>query len=276
MTNNQQPGWPQQPDNQPYGNPGGQPGDQPNQGTTFMKPPPKKGLPVWGWAAGGVGIAAVIAVAGALVFNGLESNQQPNAVPDPSASETAAPEKSASEELADAGATETDIRDVYTFDDAGFSGPPVWSVKEPQGWSTEPVKEGMVNYTNASLQCTFTTYQATIEPTGGSDDEAATAQVMATEIEAVRKSLGKPVEVIDDAESLYVTLRDGEEKIEMQEAELRFKNGSGADVIYRMAVRATSSSNGLMELALACPADLVSELQLWVDLTDRVSMMDPA
>ncbi len=134
-----------------------------------------------------------------MVFNGLAGSNKPDAVPDLKASESAAPEESAaSEELAEAGATESAAGAVYIFDDAGFSGAPVWSIKEPQGWTKEPVKEGMVNYRNASLQCTFTTYQATIEPTGGTDDEAATKLVMASEIEAVKSSVGKPVEVIDE------------------------------------------------------------------------------
>ncbi|MDR6413328.1 hypothetical protein [Pseudarthrobacter sulfonivorans] len=314
MTNNQQPGWPQQPNNQqpqPEGTPpippapgqGGQPpqfppyaqqqwpqqgqprfsqqqgqqgqppygnpGEQYGQGTTFMKAPPKKGLPVWGWVASGVGVVGVIIVAGVMVFNGLPGSNKPDAVPDVKTSESVAPE-----ELADAGATESAAGAIYLFDDAGFTGAPVWSIREPQGWTKEPVKEGMVHYRNSSLQCTFTTYQATIEPTGGTDDEAATGLVMASEIEAVKGSVGKPVQVIDDAGSRYVNLRDGSQEIEMQEAELRFKNDSDADVVYLMAVRATSSTNGLMELALACPAGTSEEV--WLELTDRVSMVDPA
>jgi hypothetical protein len=60
----------------------------------------------------------------------------------------------------------------------------------------------------------------------------------------------------------------------MREAELRFKNDNNADVSYLMAVRATSSSSGLMELALACPAGLETKDILWFDLTDRVAVVD--
>ena len=41
-----------------------------------------------------------------------------------------------------------------------------------------------------------------------------------------------------------------------------------------MAVRATASSNGLMELALACPGSLATESELWQELTDGVRMVD--
>jgi hypothetical protein len=239
-----------------------------------MQAPPKTGMPVWGWVAGGVGVVAVIVVAGVMAFNGLASNNRPDAVPDVKASESAAPEESAaSGELADSGATESGA--VYLFDESDFTKAPVWSIQEPQGWTKEPVKEGMVNYRNATLQCTFTTYQATMKPTGGIGDEAATGLVMESEIEGVRSSVGTPVEVVNDASSTYVKLRDGSKDIELQEAELRFKNSNDADVIYRMAVRATAG-NGLMELALACPGGMASESILWRELTDSVSMVDAA
>ena len=250
MTNNQQPGWPQQPNHQPPDNqqpnhqqpqpdgspyppippaPGheaqppqfppyvqqqgqqsgqptyGNPGQQYGTGTAFVQAPQKKGVPVWGWVAGGVGVVAVIVVAGVMAFNGLASNNRPDAVPDLKASESAAPEESADAgDLADAGASEGGA--VYLFDESDFSSAPVWSVREPQGWTAEPVKEGMVNYRNSSLQCTFTTYQATMNPTGGIGDEAATAQVMASEIEGVRKSVHTPVDVVADTRSTYVNL----------------------------------------------------------------------
>ncbi|MGK3958122.1 hypothetical protein ACLKOZ_18245 [Arthrobacter sp. R4] len=41
-------------------------------------------------------------------------------------------------------------------------------------------------------------------------------------------------------------------------------------------MRATTSSDGLMELALACPGGMEDESELWQDLTDRVSMVDAA
>lgn len=133
-----------------------------------------------------------------------------------------------------------------------------------------------VNYRNASLQCTFTIYQAVLPGTGGAGDEAATAAAMATEIGGVKQAVGKPVEVMDDVRSVYVNLRDGSKEIELQEAELRFKNDNNADVVYRMAVRAATSSDGLMELRLACPGGMEEESALWQDLTDRVSMVDSA
>lgn len=328
MTNNQQPGWPQQPNNQqpppegtphppippapvfgpdgqpqqfpphtqqpgqqpytqqpgqppyaqqewpqqgqpPYGNEGGQYGP----GSSFMQAPPKKGMPVWGWVAGGAGVVAVLAVAGVMAFNGLAGSNQADPVPDLKATESAAPEESAaSEDLADSEATRS--TSVYTFDDAGFTSAPVWSIKEPQGWTKEQVSEGTVNYRNASLQCTFTTYQATLEPTGETDDEASTKRILASEIEGVKTSLGKPVELVDDTRSLYVKLRDDGREIEMQQAELRFKNDSDADVVYRLAVRTTTSSNGLMELALACPAGMDYDYGLWLELAERVTMVE--
>lgn len=152
----------------------------------------------------------------------------------------------------------------------------MWSLRDPDGWTREPVKEGEVNYRNASLQCTFTIYQAVLPGTGGDGDEAATAAAMASEIGGVKQAVGKPVEVVDDAGSVYVNLRDGSKDIELQEAELRFKNDNNADVVYRLALRATTSSDGLMELALACPGGMEDESALWQDLTDRVSMVDAA
>ncbi|MET3175774.1 UNVERIFIED_ORG: hypothetical protein ABIB52_003643 [Arthrobacter sp. UYCu721] len=280
MNNNQQPGWPQQPDNQPQQpedgsqyppippapgqapgqswpppqsqphehqqgqQPYGAPGQRYVQAPAFTQTPPKSGMPVWGWVAGGVGSVAVIAVAGVMAFNGLASgSKQPEAAPSPIASESAAPEESAAA-AASAGAGAGAGSAVNLFDESDFSSPPAWSVKEPSGWTKEPVKEGMTNYRNASLQCTFTTYQAVLEPTGETGDEATTALVMASEIDAVEKSVGKPVEVIDDAASTYVKLRDGNKDIELQEAELRFKNDKDIDVVYRMALRTTPEATG--------------------------------
>jgi hypothetical protein len=51
-------------------------------------------------------------------------------------------------------------------------------------------------------------------------------------------------------------------------------NDKDIDVTYRMAVRATASSNGLMELALACPGSMTTESDLWLELTDGMSMVD--
>jgi hypothetical protein len=243
----------------------------------FTQAPPKTGMPVWGWIVGGVGVAAVIAVAGVMVFNGLAGgSKQPDALPSPNVTESAATEEVLAEESADAVASEDTGESVYLFDESDFSSAPVWSVREPEGWTKEQVKEGMVNYRNASLQCTFTVYQAVLPGAGGSGDEAATAVAMASEINGVKAAVGRPVDVVDDAGSVYVDLRDGGKDIELQEAELRFKNNNEANVVYRMAVRATTGSSGLMELALACPGSLDTELELWLDLTDRVSMVDAA
>ena len=317
MNNNEQPGWPQQPNNQPHTTPQSpeqgtyppvppapgqwgqaqqfphpsQQGPEPLADTTlryghlpspeasqqygqapiFMQAPSKTGIPMWGWIAGGVGAVAVIAVAGVLVFNGLSGGRQPEVLPSPSISESAAPEESA-----DAAASEGAGGAVYLFDDSDFTSVPVWSIREPAGWTKEPVKAGEVNYRNAKLQCTFTIHQAALPATRDAGDEAATAAAMATEIGAVKQAVGKPVEVVDDAGSVYVDLRDGSKDIELQEAELRFKNDNNADVVYRMAMRATTGSSGLMELALACPGGMADEEALWQDLTDHVSMVDAA
>ncbi|MGO4186317.1 hypothetical protein [Pseudarthrobacter sp. TAF60_1] len=154
MTNNQQPGWPEQPHKEPqWPQPDGSPyppippaaGRQHNPGTIFLQAPPKKGMPVWGWVAGGVGVVAVIVVAGVMAFNGLPSNNRPDALPDLKATESAAPAESAGAgELADTGATEGGAEGgaVYLFDASDFSSAPVWSVREPQGWTTELVKGG--------------------------------------------------------------------------------------------------------------------------------------
>lgn len=257
----------QQPGQPPYGDPSQQYGQAP----AFTQAP-KSGMPLWGWVAGGVGIVAVIAVAGILAVNGLAGGStEPVAAPAPSVSESAEPQESA-DASPSAGAEAAGA--IYLFDESDFSTPPVWAIKEPAGWTREEVKDGMLRYRNAGLQCTFTTYQAALEPTGESGDEATTALVMASEIEAVKTAAGKPVEVVTDMASTYVNLRDGSQDIELQEAQLRFKNDKDVDVTYRMAVRATASSNGLMELALACPGSLATESELWLELTDGVSMID--
>ncbi|KRE74490.1 hypothetical protein [Arthrobacter sp. Soil762] len=141
-------------------------------------------MPAWGWVAGGVGVAAVIAVAGVMAFNGLAGgSKEPDAVPSPNVSGSAVPEETAAAApmVGTGGA-------VYLFDDSGFSRAPAWSIKEPAGWSKETVKDGMTNYGHSSLQCTFTTYQAALDApattgtpgtTGTTGDEATTALVMA-------------------------------------------------------------------------------------------------
>ena len=97
---------------------------------------------------------------------------------------------------------------------------------------------------------------------------------MACAIDAVKQSVGKPVDVVTDASATYVKLRDRKNEIRMQAAELRFKTAKDADVIYRMALRATPGSDGLMELRLACPASLSTDSALWSELTDRVAIVD--
>ncbi|QCO99616.1 hypothetical protein FCN77_20270 [Arthrobacter sp. 24S4-2] len=62
--------------------------------------------------------------------------------------------------------------------------------------------------------------------------------------------------------------------IELQEAELRFKNRSDVDLVYRMAVRSMPAGDGLMELTLACPANMPTESDLWTELTDSVILAD--
>ena len=227
---------------------------------------------MWGWITGGAGVLAVIAVAGVLAFNGLsDRSKQPEVLPSPNVSESAAPDESA-----DAAAQEGAGGAVYLFDDSDFTNVPVWSIREPAGWTKEPVKAGEFNYRSAKLQCTFTIHQGALPATGEADDEAATAAAMATEIGAIKQAVGKPVEVVDDAGSVYADLRDGSKDIELQEAQLRFKNDNNADVVYRLAMRATTSSSGLMELALACPGGMADEGALWLELNDRVSMVDAA
>lgn len=261
VSNDQQPGWPQQPS--------GEPGQQYGQAPLPTKAQPKTGMPLWGWIAGGAGVVAVAAVAGLLVFNGLSGgSRDPEVLPDPRASE-----KTALEKLAEPTAPELPDTWVYLDYETDFAKAPVWSVREPQGWTAERVKEGMVNYRNANLGCTFTVYEGALPALGQIGDEAATAAAMASEIEAVKKTVGKPVEIVEESLT-YVDFRDGSRRIQMQEAALRFKNDTDADVIYRMAVRATNSSNGLMGLAMACPSELPTELGLWQKLTDRVAIVD--
>ena len=86
---------------------------------------------------------------------------------------------------------------------------------------------------------------------------------------------GSPVTVVTDADSFYAKLRNSDgHGIELQEAELRFKNKSNTDLIYRIAVRSMPAGNGLMELTLACPANLPTELETWSELSGSVTMID--
>lgn len=113
----------------------------------------RRSMPMWGWVAGGVG------------------TKEPDAVTGPAVSESAAPQESAdaspNAEAEAAGA-------AYLFNESDLSTPPARAVKEPAGWTREEVKDGMLRYRTTGLQCTFTTYQAALEPTGESGDEATT------------------------------------------------------------------------------------------------------
>ena len=261
MSNDPQPGWSQQPN--------GESGQQYAQASLTTQAHPTAGVPLWGWIAGGAGVATVAAVAGLLVFNGLSGgSKDPEALPDPGASD-----RTALENLAEPTGPGLPDTWVYLDYETDFTKAPVWSVREPQGWTTERVKEGMVEYRNANLQCTFTVYEGALPAVGQIGDEAATAAAMASEIEAVKKAAGKPVVILEEGLT-FVDFRDGSRRIQMQEVALRYKDGQEADVIHRMAVRATNTSNGLMALTMACPSDLPTELGLWQQLTDRVAMVD--
>lgn len=60
---------------------------------------------------------------------------------------------------------------------------------------------------------------------------------------------------------LNVKLRDGTRTLKCWK-QTHFKNNNDVYVVYRVAVRATSSE-GLMELAVACPGDLDTESEPW-------------
>ena len=145
----------------------------------------------------------------------------------------------------------------------------------PEGWTTSDVKDGTIQYRSKESPCNFTTHQAILPPRDETTDEEATKTSMQLEIDGIKSTVGKPVTVVTDADSLYTKLRNADGRvIEMQEAELRFKNKSDVDVVYRIAVRSMPAGDGLMELILACPADLPTESDLWMELTDSVTMVD--
>jgi hypothetical protein len=264
----------------PYGEPGqGQynqpPYGQPGPGQ-FGQAPPKGGFPVWGWVASGVGAVAVLAVAGVMVLGGLGSNKQQEAAPGPTetsgSSESAGATDGATGESSAAASGEEDL---YIFQDADFTSAPVWSTKMPAGWTMSEVKGGTIQYRSKESPCNFTTHQAILPPRDETTDEAATKSSMQLEIDGIKSTVGKPVTVVTDADSLYTKLRNADGRvIELQEAELRFKNKSDVDVVYRIAVRSMPAGDGLMELILACPADLPTESELWTELTDSVTMVD--
>ncbi|MDN4645130.1 hypothetical protein [Arthrobacter sp. PsM3] len=284
LNNDQQPGVPQQPENNgwqqpgqpPYGDPAQGPYGQPGPGP-FGQAPPKGGIPAWGWLAGGVGVAAVLAVAGVMVLNGLGQGNGGAAAPAPTEStrnpESAKPSGGATADGSPAAASGGD--DVYLFQDADFTSPPVWSAKMPDGWKMSGVKGGTITYRSSENPCIFTTHQAILPPREATVDEKATAATMQGEIEGVKNLAATPVTVVTDAGSTYTKLRTSAgTKIELQEAELRFKNKSNTELVYRIAVRSMPSGNGLMELNLACPASLPTESDLWTELKDSLTMVD--
>ncbi|MBP1135083.1 hypothetical protein JOE31_001315 [Arthrobacter sp. PvP023] len=262
----------------PYGEPGqGQsPYGQPGPGQ-FGQAPPKGGFPVWGWVASGVGAVAVLAVAGVMVLGGLGSNKQQEAAPGPTETSGGSESAGATEEATTDGssAAASGEEDLYIFQDADFTSAPVWSTKMPEGWTMSEVKGGTIQYRSKESPCNFTTHQAILPPRDETTDEEATKTSMQLEIDGIKSTVGKPVTVVTDADSLYTKLRNADGRvIELQEAELRFKNKSDVDVVYRIALRSMPAGDGLMELILACPANLPTESELWTELTDSVTMVD--
>ena len=139
----------------------------------------------------------------------------------------------------------------------------------------QDVKGGTVTYRNATNNCIFTTHQAILPPTDETSDEAATASSMEQEIAGIKAQAAGNVEVVEDSGSVYAKLRnDDGDVIELQEAELRFKNRKNVDVVFRIALRSMPGSNGLMELTQACPASAPSEDLVWSENTDSVTMRD--
>ena len=164
---------------------------------------------MWVWVAGGVGVAAVLAVTGVMVLGGLDSGKGPEAAPAPtestrsteSAKAAESPEASdgASPDKSPAAASGTES--VYLFQDADLTSPPVWSTKIPHGWKMSDVKLGTVTYRSSENPCIFTTHQAILPPREATVDEEATAATMQTEIEGVKSLAGSPVTVVSDAGS---------------------------------------------------------------------------
>ncbi|KIS26196.1 hypothetical protein TV39_16215 [Arthrobacter sp. SPG23] len=290
MNNDQQPGVPPQPGHNGWQQPGQPPYppradqynfNQPPYGQPgpghFGQAPPKRGFPVWGWVASGVGGVAVLAVAGVMVLGGLGSNKQQEAAPGPTETAGSSESAGATEESTTDGssAAASGEEDFYIFQDADFTSAPVWSTKMPEGWTTSEVKGGTIQYRSKESPCNFTTHQAILPPRAETTDEEATNASMQLEIDGIKSTVGKPVTVVTDADSLYTKLRNADGRvIEMQEAELRFKNKSDVDVVYRIALRSMPAGDGLMELILACPANLPTESDLWTELTGSVTMVD--
>ncbi|CAN7471459.1 hypothetical protein LJR078_003266 [Arthrobacter sp. LjRoot78] len=271
-----QPGYP---DQQAHGQPPYPPrADQYNfNQPPYGPPPPKGGFPVWGWVASGVGVVAVLAVAGVMALGGLGSAKEREPAPAPTESTGSSASAEATEEATtdESSAAASGDEDLYIFQDADFTSPPVWSVQLPAGWTMSDAKDGTTQYRSSDNPCLFTTHQAVLPPSGAVTDEEATKASMQAEIEGVKKAAASPVTVVTDAESLYTKLRNADGRvIELQEAELRFKNKIDVDLVVRLAVRAMPSGTGLMELDLACPANMPTESDVWTELTGSVTMVD--
>lgn len=260
---------------QPYGSPA-QPG---LPGTTR----PKKGIPLWGWIGGGVVAVALLGVGGVVLANSLAGALKPQPLCGNGASGCLPPSPSASAEQGSPAPSDSpsdsagsgEAESVYLFDESDFTAPPVWSIQKSGDWQTQDLKGGTVTYRNSTNNCLFTTHQAILPPTGESTDEGATALSMEQEIAGVKAQAGGHVQVADDSGSVYTKLRNDQgATIELQEAELRFKNRKNVDLVYRIALRSMPGSDGLMELTQACPASVDDEDLLWSENTRSVTMVD--
>lgn len=258
----------------PYGDPGhgqyGHPGPM-----QFGQTPPKRKFPVWGWVLIGIGTLTVMAFGGLLWLGAIvqASQASPTSPNTAGSSESAqATEEATTDESSAAVSGEEDL---YIFQDADFTSPPVWSVQLPAGWTISDTKDGTTQYRSSDNPCLFTTHQAVLPPSGAVTDEEATKASMQAEIEGIKKAAASPVTVVTDADSLYAKLRNADGRvIELQEAELRFKNKIDLDLVVHLAVRAMPSGSGLMELDLACPANMPTESDVWTELTGSVTMVD--
>ncbi|MDQ0078466.1 hypothetical protein [Arthrobacter oryzae] len=260
----------------PYGEPGHGQYGQPGPGS-FGPTPPKRGIPVWGWVAGGVGVAAVLALGGVMVLGGIVSANDRKITPAPTKTAGSTASAGATEEATtdESSAAASGEEDLYLFQTADFTSPPVWSVQIPDGWTISEVKDGTTKYRNSNNPCLFTTRQIVMPPSSAISDEDATKASMEGEIAGIKKAVGSPVTVVTDSDSLYAKLRNADGRvIELQEAEMRFKNKSDVDLVVRLALRAVPSANALMELDLACPANLPTESDVWMELADSVTMVD--
>ena len=293
LNNDQQPGVPQQPEHNgwqhppnppradqynfgqpPYGDAGpgqyGQPGPM-QSGQT----PPKRKFPVWGWVLMGIGTLAILAFGGLLWLGAIVQASQASPTPAKTAGSSESAQATEEATTDESSAAATGDEDLYIFQDADFTTPPVWSVQMPAGWTMSDAKDGTIQYRSSDNPCLFTTHQAILPPSDSTTDEEATRASMQAEIEGVKKAAASPVTVVTDADSLYTKLRNADGRvIELQEAELRFKNKIDVDLVVRLAVRAMPSGNGLMELDLACPANMPTESDVWTELTDSVTMVD--